>query len=123
MAKFNLEAAKNGAKVITKEGYNVKIICWDAKGNYPLIGLIDVKCQEEVISRFTIDGISSFGKYFDLYMSPQKITKWANVYKNKNTFDGGYKVGNVCLYDSEEEALNEASVKNYIKTVEISWEE
>lgn len=55
MKKFNLEAAINGAPVITREGYPVRIICTDARGNYPIIALMGY-AQEENCVRYTIDG-------------------------------------------------------------------
>lgn len=33
---FNLEAAKNGAAVVTRKGFPVRIICFDKKGEYLL---------------------------------------------------------------------------------------
>ena len=37
---FNLEAAKKGAKVETRDGDEVKIFMWDARGKYPIRGII-----------------------------------------------------------------------------------
>jgi hypothetical protein len=37
---FNFEKAKNGAKLQTKEGYPVEIFKWDARGKYPIVGII-----------------------------------------------------------------------------------
>jgi hypothetical protein len=37
---FNFEKAKNGAKLQTREGYPVEIFKWDARGKYPIVGII-----------------------------------------------------------------------------------
>ena len=42
MKPFNLEAAKKGAPVCTREGKPVRILCFDRIGDtYPIIGLIN----------------------------------------------------------------------------------
>ena len=37
---FNFEKAKNGAKLQTRGGYPVEIFKWDARGKYPIAGII-----------------------------------------------------------------------------------
>lgn len=37
---FDLEAAKAGKPVCTRDGRKARIICWDKKGNYPIVALI-----------------------------------------------------------------------------------
>lgn len=41
MKKFNLDKAKKGAPICTRDGKNARIICTDAKGDYPVIALIE----------------------------------------------------------------------------------
>ena len=43
MKPFNLEEylANHNRKVITRDGRNVRIRCTDAKGDYPIVGLVD----------------------------------------------------------------------------------
>lgn len=53
---FNVEAAKNGAKVETKDGISVRIICYDRISKvYPIIALIAENNFECCVS-YTIDG-------------------------------------------------------------------
>ena len=48
---FNVEAAKNGAKVETKDGYSVRILCYDRiKTDYPIVALINFDNEEACIS-------------------------------------------------------------------------
>lgn len=56
---FNLEAYKNGAKVKTRDGHEVRIICTDAKDkNYPIIALIKLYNDNEVVAYYTLEGIN-----------------------------------------------------------------
>ena len=51
MRKFDLEEAKAGAPVCTREGRPVRIICWNCNDNkYPIIGLVDYGRSERVFS-------------------------------------------------------------------------
>ena len=53
---FDAEAAKNGAKVETREGRSVRILCYDrAKAAYPIIGLVNYESVEHCFS-YTIEG-------------------------------------------------------------------
>ena len=122
---FDLEKAKQGGRVITRDGRNVRIICWDLKYDmYPIVALVmDKDGTEEEIETFTLDGeCVAEQKYdFDLFMAPTIVERWVNVYKNKNE---GYFYGR--YYDSEQEALeNYIEYKNakYIATAKIVWEE
>ena len=49
---FNLEAAKSGKPVCTRDGRKARIICFDAEGNKPLIVLSKINGQE-IILRYT----------------------------------------------------------------------
>lgn len=40
MKPFNITAAKAGKRVCTRDGREVRILCWDADCDYPLLGLI-----------------------------------------------------------------------------------
>ena len=70
MKQFDLELAKAGCPVCTRDGRNVRLIYFDAISNhYPIIGLISYDGQEKPKS-FTIDGKYIFGEdsYNDLFM-------------------------------------------------------
>lgn len=56
MRTFNLEEAKEGNPVCTGNGKDVRIICFNAKSWFPIIGLItNHRDQDEIVS-FTIEG-------------------------------------------------------------------
>lgn len=53
---FNLEAYKEGAKVKTRDGHKVRIVCTDAKDDYPIIGLVTNSAGDEHIVLYTLEG-------------------------------------------------------------------
>lgn len=54
---FDLEAYKNGAKVKTRDGHEVRIICTDAKHiYYPIIALVKVDDDKEFTRSYTLEG-------------------------------------------------------------------
>jgi hypothetical protein len=78
--KFDIEAAKNGAPVITVTECPVRIICFDRKGDYPIVALIGVRECE--IDTFRADGRKYDDKRsdLDLRMAPVKKRGWINIY-------------------------------------------
>ena len=115
---FNLEAAKAGKPVCTRDGRKVRIICFDGKGDNPIIALVEAKGNKdaliEKVERYFINGHSVFEvreTNDDLMMLPEKKEGWVNVYKER-------------IYSTKEEAI-EATYDGvtYIDTVKISWEE
>lgn len=53
---FDLEAYKNGAKIKTRDGHEVRIICTDAKDkDYPIIGLVTSYGDEHIVL-YTLEG-------------------------------------------------------------------
>lgn len=50
-----IQAGKAIGRIVTRDGKPARIVCWDAKGDYPLIGLIDLG-YAETPARFTADG-------------------------------------------------------------------
>lgn len=53
---FDLASCKNGAKVKTRDGREVRIICTDAKDDYPIIGLVTNSAGDEHIVLYTLEG-------------------------------------------------------------------
>lgn len=52
---FNIEEAKAGKKILTRDGHSARIICFDAKSAYPILALIDFG-DNETVYNFTSDG-------------------------------------------------------------------
>jgi hypothetical protein len=54
---FDLEAYKNGSKVKTRDGHEVRIICTDAQDEiYPIIALAKLFNNDEVVVHYTSEG-------------------------------------------------------------------
>ena len=123
MKQFNLEEyLKNPAKkVITRDGRSARIICTDAKGNFPIIALVEIhNCDETVIrlkenGRFYNDTENSS----DLFFAPVKKEGWINLYKINSTISPGPRA-----YDTKEDAESVVGDKSYyLSTIKIEWEE
>lgn len=122
MKQFNLaEYLKNPSrKVITRDGRSVKrILCVDAKGDYPIVALIKSKDEkEEYPLSYTVNGRYSldYEKSVDLFFAPEKHEGWVNIYPGPIT--------GVVVYKSEEDAKHCANANaKVIATVKIEWEE
>lgn len=59
MKNFDLEAAKRGAAVCTREGMKARIVCFDRVDlEYPILGLRKNKAGVEYIFSYTLDGFA-----------------------------------------------------------------
>lgn len=121
---FDLEAAKAGKLVCTRDGRKARIISFDRHGeDCPIIALVvdskNAEC-EEVID-YTLDGICNeniinHNKY-DLMMFTRKKEGWLNIFKD-------FEDTVCCVYPTEKEALEDGEIeKDYITTIKIEWEE
>ena len=52
MKPFDLKAAKEGAPVMTMHGHRAKILCFDKKGELPVVATIDFEDHEMVYDYF-----------------------------------------------------------------------
>ena len=123
MERFSLEEyLANPRKVITRDGRNARIICTDAKNNYPIVALIETpNGKERQPCGYKEDGTYITGERLscDLFFAPEKHEGWLNIYRNESGF---YLRGN---YKSKEEAdeVAKANYKTFCATVKIEWEE
>ena len=127
MKQFNLKSyIANPRKVMTKDGRDVRILCVDAKGDYPVVALIpdgEGEYKRDHPEMYTEDGCSYSGRmsFLDLFFAPEKKVGWANVFGGA---DGNSYVGDSRIFKSKEDAEKEGKKwKDYIATVKIEWEE
>ena len=127
MKQFNLKSyIANPRKVMTKDGRDVRILCVDAKGDYPVVALIpdgEGEYKRDHPEMYTEDGCSYSGRmsFLDLFFAPEKKVGWANVFGGA---DGNSYVGDSRIFKSKEDAEKEGKKwKDYIATVRIEWEE
>ena len=118
MKAFNLEEyIKNpNRKVVTRDRRSARIICTDAKGNYPVIALVDCGDYDSAFS-YTKDGkhIEYKSSSSDLFFVTEKHEGWVNVYRDFDDMMCG------SVFATEEDA--KCNAKTAIATVRIEWEE
>ena len=124
MKQFNLEEyLKNPSrKGVTRDGRNVRILCTDAKGDYPIVALIaTLDGSIEFVCKFKKDGHfldnDDNNSNLDLFFVPEKHERWVNLYKED---DNIYASINTFKTKEEAEAL---SCSSCIATVKVEWEE
>ena len=116
---FDIQKAREGKPVCTRDGRKVRVLCYDFKQNeeYPILVAVEDKDGKERAMLYSNGGISEIYKSrnYELAMLLEKKERWVNVYK------GGLL--NTKYYSSKEEAVSKASQTDYIDTVKIEWEE
>ena len=126
LKSFDLEAAKAGKPVCTRDGHKARIICFDRKGYnmFPIVALIMNGDRESDIYTYRPNGTwdnSGNESDKDLMMLPEKKEGWINIIK---TEDGGY-----CCKGEVNSDYNDAFIENINVldnrgiTVKIEWEE
>ena len=119
---FDIQKAREGKPVCTRDGRKARIICFDTKGDpCPIIALVE---ENNIESAYHYDknGQNAYKKSeIDLMMLPEKKEGWVNVYNADTTF---YFVEGM-VYDTKEEAIKHINPDNeiYITTVKVQWEE
>ena len=127
MKPFNFEEyLKNPSKkMVTRSGYNARIICTDRKdADYPIIALVSRESIEKESTlyytkegRFYVNGLSES----DLFFVAERREGWINIYKGA---DGNSYVGDSYIFKSEENAEKTGMTdKDYIGAIKIEWEE
>ena len=123
LREFDLEAAKAGKAVCTRDGRKARIICFDAKcADTPIVALVS-RNDGEILLRHYKDGKLSVDKDSDadLMMISEKKEGWINVYHGLKKSE--YVCGDI-VSNTKEEAIQYAqNEESYITTVKISWEE
>jgi len=82
MKPFDLEKAKAGEPVVTRDGRPVRIVCSDLKSEEPVVGIVDYGSFEKVFC-FSLAGVyEGFTppNARDLFMASVKKEAWLNIY-------------------------------------------
>ena len=124
MKEFNLnEYLKNPSrKIVTRDGREVRIVCTDMKGKYPIVALI-CEGDEERVYTHSKDGywLSNSGTKYDLFFAPTKREGWINIYKG--VIENHLPYVGQKVYKSKEEAIKNKCSDCYFTTLKIEWEE
>ena len=107
---FDIQKAREGKPVCTRDGRKARIICFDVKAKKPIAALITNEDTEEVHFYYDNGRSDQYQEYrYDLIMLPEKKEGWVNVSK-------------FSTYASKEEALSHKTY-DIIDTIKVSWEE
>lgn len=124
MKQFSLQKYLENPKrkVVTRNGRPVKIICTCRRGLYvkPIIALITIPNDNEVIKTYWEDGIEIRGTEYenDLFFETTEKEGWINIYKTDKP------VASSTIYNSEQEAKADIYTEcNYADTIKIEWNE
>ena len=124
MKQFNLKEYLQNPfrKIVTRDGRNVRVLCTDAKGDYPIVALIaTLDGSIEFVCKFKKDGHflnnDDNNSNLDLFFVPEKHERWVNLYKEN---DNIYASMDTFKTKEEAEAL---SCSSCIATVKVEWEE
>lgn len=122
MKEFNLQEAKAGKPVCTRDGRNARIICFDVKHEYyPIIALIESEGKEFSAS-FGKDGRFDDVHYkdscLDLFMAPEKHVGFGWLSRN-NTCVSMFAQ----IYETKEEVLSHKPDREEPILAKIEWEE
>lgn len=124
MKEFNLELAKKGYEVCTRDGRNARIISFDRKNanGYNIVALIDNN-GHEIIRTYTEKGEYNapfpMPSNLDLVMKPIKHEGWINLYN-----ECGWTNTGINIHPTKEDAIIGRDEKmEYITTIKIEWEE
>ena len=98
---FDIQKAREGKPVCTRDGKKARIICFDRKGDMPIIALITISGQEYPAP---YDNEGRFSKYestkdLDLMMLPEKRSGWINVNKDAGLFKSKEEAERNCTKD------------------------
>ena len=119
---FNLEEAKAGKPVCTRDGRKARIICFDAKGDpCPIIALVEENGIESAY-HYDKNGQNAYNKSkLDLMMLPEKKSGQVNIVIESN---GRPHMGRD-IFQSKEEAEDaiKAFSSKLIDTIKIEWYE
>ena len=127
---FDLNAAKQGKPVCTRDGRKARIICFDRNNQncqgkkYPIVALITGDNGVEEIGSFDNNGKLMYDSAYcdsDLMMLPEKKEGWVNIDWDCNA--KRVTIESEEIYDTKEDALQNVSSQTHKDTVKIEWEE
>ena len=112
LKEFNLEEAKAGKPVCTRDGRKARIICFDLNNkNFPIVAIINCDTEENAY-QYDIDGVcDEHDNNLNLMMSFEKKEGWVIIHKE-------------AIYDKETaEKIAKETTADVIRIQKIEWEE
>ena len=115
LKSFDIEAAKAGKPVCTRDGRKVRIICFDKNDSKRIVALVQVQIGSngETVVEYNDDGrvFQTDTSDNDLMMMLERKEGWAKIRKDIN------------LYNTKEEADRKMIGNNEYVTAKVCWEE
>lgn len=133
LTQFDINSAKQGKSVRTRDGRKARIICFDRNSEtQPIVALVAIPRLNGIEKAITCgkNGMRFGDKEHndDLIMLPEKKEGWINIYNADTTFyyvDGRvFETKDEAVQEAKEEVEKEQREKNeYIDTIRVEWEE
>ena len=134
---FDIQKAREGKPVCTRDGRKARIICFDRRlfyknVSYPILAVVERSDGEDDVCGYNEKGkvlIEDGAEYKDdLMMLPERKEGWINIYNADTTFyyaDGRvFETKDEAVQEAKEEVEKEQREKNeYIDTIRVEWEE
>ena len=121
MKPFSLEEyIKNPSrKIVTRDGKNVRIICINAKGNFPIIALVETHNGTETVLRLKENGhfYNDTEDPSDLFFITEKQEGWINLFRDSTNNE----IYCSKVYPTKEKAMD--SIGAFYATIKVEWEE
>ena len=118
---FDIQKAREGKPVCTRDGRKARIICFDVKAKKPIAALITNDDTEEAHFYYDNGRSDQYQEYrYDLMMLPEKHEGWINIYKDGENSRETERA----IFETEEIAkINKCNDGSYITSIKIEWEE
>lgn len=117
MKPFDIEQAKAGKPVQTRDGNDVEIVRFDLRGEYPILAVIKYLKADSAIT-FTESGklFKDDDSYHDLFMKSEIKEGWIAILKDKKYYFN--------IYTTKEKAETMGGAyPNFVAVTKIEWEE
>ena len=129
---FDIQKAREGKPVCTRDGRKARIICFDRIDAKPILALVrSTDGKGEDVFDYFVSGkrlANALESDLDLMMLHEKKEGWINIYNADTTFyyvDGRvFETKDEAVKEAKEEVEKEQREKNeYIDTIRVEWEE
>ena len=129
---FDIQKAREGKPVCTRDGRKARIICFDRIDAKPILALVrSTDGKGENVFDYFVSGkrlANALESDLDLMMLHEKKEGWINIYNADTTFyyvDGRvFETKDEAVKEAKEEVEKEQREKNeYIDTIRVEWEE
>lgn len=109
MKDFDLEAAKRGAAVCTRSGRKVRILCYDKKGESPIVAVVDFENHENQY------------EYDENGTSPYLIQQWLTLVMRDDDYLEKLERGEYGNHIEDKREIVDPTIKQNLNTDREYW--